>query len=314
MKLKKPKFWDYKKPSFFSYLLLPFSIILGLITKIKSKPKFSNSKIKTICVGNIYIGGTGKTSLTIKIKEILDKNNIKACFIKKFYPNQTDEQKLLSKNGTLFSNLKRITALDEAISKGFEVAIFDDGLQDSSIKYDLEIVCFNNLNWIGNGLTLPSGPLRENINNLKFYENVFLNGNKENLIDIKEQIKKINPNMNINSGKYTPLNINEFDKDQNYLVFSGIGNHKTFVEMLKNNKLKIVSDLEYPDHYQYSKRDFDEIIINAKKFNAHIITTEKDYLRLENFNRNEILYVKSSLDISDEKSLTNKLLKLNEKN
>ena len=286
MKLKKPKFWDHKKPSFFSYLLLPFSIILDLITKIKSKPKFSNSKIKTICVGNIYIGGTGKTSLAIKIKEILDKNNIKACFIKKFYPNQTDEQKLLSKNGVLFSNLKRITALNEAIAEGFEVAIFDDGLQDSSIKYDLEIVCFNNLNWIGNGLTLPSGPLRENINNLKSYENVFLNGNEESLIAIKEQIKRINPNININSGKYIPLNIGEFDKDQNYLVFSGIGNHKTFVEMLKNNKLKIVSDLEYPDHYQYSKKDFDEIIINAKKFNAHIITTEKDYLRLENFNRN----------------------------
>jgi tetraacyldisaccharide 4'-kinase len=314
MKLKKPKFWDHKKPSFFSYLLLPFSIILGLITKIKSKPKFSNSKIKTICVGNIYIGGTGKTSLAIKIKEILDKNNIKACFIKKFYSNQTDEQKLLSKNGTLFSNLKRINALNEAIAEGFEVAIFDDGLQDSSIKYDLEIVCFNNLNWIGNGLTLPSGPLRENINNLKSYENVFLNGNEESLIAIKEQIKRINPNIDINSGKYTPLNIGEFDKDQNYLVFSGIGNHKTFVEMLKNNKLKIVSDLEYPDHYQYSKKDFDEIIINAKKFNAHIITTEKDYLRLENLNRNEIFYVKSSLDISDEKNLTNKLIKLNEKN
>jgi len=314
MKLKKPKFWDYKKPSFLSYLLIPFSIILGLIAKIKSKPKFSNSKIKTICVGNIYIGGTGKTSLTIKIKEILDKNNIKACFIKKFYPNQTDEQKLLGKNGTLFSSLKRITALNEAISKGFEVAIFDDGLQDSSIKYDLEIVCFNNLNWIGNGLTLPSGPLRENISNLKSYENVFLNGNEENLIAIKEQIKKINPSMNINSGKYTPLNISEFDKNQSYLVFSGIGNHKTFIEMLKNNKLKIVSDLEYPDHYQYSKRDFDEIIINAKKYNAHIITTEKDYLRLENFNRNEILYIKSSLNISDEKSLTNTLNKLNEKN
>lgn len=314
MKLKKPKFWDHKKPSFFSYLLLPFSIILGLITKIKSKPKFSNSKIKTICVGNIYIGGTGKTSLTIKIKEILDKNNIKACFIKKFYPNQTDEQKLLSKNGVLFSNLKRIAALDEAIAEGFEVAIFDDGLQDNSIKYDLEIVCFNNLNWIGNGLTLPSGPLRENINNLKYYENVFLNGNEESLIAIKEQIKRINPNININSGKYTPLNIGEFDKDQNYLVFSGIGNHKTFVEMLKNNKLKIVSDLEYPDHYQYSKKDFDEIIINAKKFNAHIITTEKDYLRLENLNRKEIFYVKSSLDVSDEKNLTNKLIKLNEKN
>ena len=314
MKLKKPKFWDYKKPSFLSYILLPFSIIVSLITRIKSKPKFSNSKIKTICVGNIYIGGTGKTSLAIKIKEILEKNNIKACFIKKFYPDQTDEQKLLSNNGTLFSNLKRITALNDAITKGFEVAIFDDGLQDSSIKYDMEIVCFNSLNWIGNGLVLPSGPLRENINNLKFYENVFLNGNEESLNAIIDKIKKINPNININSGKYTPLNINKFDKNQNYLAFSGIGNHKTFVDMLKNNKLKIIKDLEFPDHYEYSKKDLNKIIIDAKKYNANIITTEKDYLRLENVNRNEIFYIQSTLNISDENNLTKKLSKINEKN
>ena len=314
MKLKKPKFWDYKKPSLYSYLLLPFSIFLNLIYKFKSKPKLSSSKIKTICIGNIYIGGTGKTSLVIKLKEILDQNNISACFIKKFYSNQTDEQKLLSKNGSLFISSKRTIALNEAISNGFKVAIFDDGLQDYSIKYDMEIVCFNNLNWIGNGYTLPSGPLRENINNLKFYENVFLNGNKENLIAIKDQIKKINPNISINCGNYIPLNINEFDKNQNYLAFSGIGNHKTFIDMLKNNKLKIISDLEYPDHYQYTQKDFDEIMISAKKNNANIITTEKDYLRLENFNKNEILYIKSSLNIADEKSLTEKLHNLNEKN
>jgi tetraacyldisaccharide 4'-kinase len=314
MKLKKPKFWDHKKPSLYSYILLPFTIILNLITKIKSKPKLSNSKIKTICIGNFYIGGTGKTSLAIKIKQILDKNNIKACFIKKFYSNQIDEQKLLIKNGPLFSSLKRITALDEAISKGFEVAIFDDGLQDSSIKYNIEIVCFNNLNWIGNGMTLPSGPLREDINNLKFYDNVFLNGNEENLVDIINKIKKINPDININHGRYAPINIDEFDKNQNYLAFSGIGNHKTFIDMLQNNKLKIVNDLEYPDHYQYSKKDIDEIIYNAKKSNAEIITTEKDYLRLNNFNINKISYIKSSLKILDENNFVKKLIELNEKN
>ena len=314
MKLKKPKFWDYKRPSLYSYILLPFSIILSLITKIKSKPKLSNSKIKTICIGNFYVGGTGKTSLAIKIKQILNKNNIKACFIKKFYSDQTDEQKLLSKNGILISDVKRITALDEAISKGFEVAIFDDGLQDSSIKYDLEIVCFNNLNWIGNGLTLPSGPLRENINNLKFYENIFLNGNEESLVGIKEKIKDINPNIDINYGKYTPLNIEEFDKSLSYMVFSGIGNHKTFVEMLKNNKFKVVNDLEYPDHYQYKKKDIDEIFVNAKKYNASIITTEKDFLRLDKFNKNKIFYIKSTLEILNENNLIKKLNRLNEKN
>ena len=314
MKLKKPKFWDYKKPSLYSYLLLPFSIILNLITRIKLKPKLSNSKIKTICIGNIYVGGTGKTSLAIKIKEIFDKNNIKACFIKKFYKDQIDEQKLLSKNGPLFTALKRITALDKAVSKGFEVAIFDDGLQDSSIKFDMEIVCFNNLNWIGNGLTLPSGPLRESINSLKFYENIFLNGNDENLVSIKDQIRKINLNININQSKYIPLNIDEFDKNQSYIAFSGIGNHKTFIDMLRNNELKIVNELEYPDHYQYTKKDFDEILYKAKKYNAKIITTEKDYIRLNNLDINEISFIKSSLQILDENNLMKKLIELNEKN
>ena len=314
MKLKKPKFWDYKKPHLYSYLLLPCSIILRLISKIRSKPNLTNPNIKTICVGNIYIGGTGKTSLAIKIKEILEKKDIKVCFIKKFYPNQIDEQKLLSKNGKLFTSLKRITALDEAISQGYKMAIFDDGLQDISIKYDLEIVCFNNLNWVGNGFTLPSGPLRENINNLLFYSNVFLNGNEENLTNIKNQIKKINPTININQGKYVPLNIDDFNKEHNYIIFSGIGNHKTFLKMLKNNDLKIVDDLEYPDHYQYSKKDFDEIINKAKKYNAKILTTEKDYLRLNSFDKSEVLVVKSTLEIIDEKNLIQTLINLNEKN
>ena len=314
MKLKKPKFWDDKKPSFYSYALLPFSIILNLISKIKSKPKLPNSKIKTICIGNIYVGGTGKTSLVIKIKEILNENNITACFIKKFYSNQIDEQRLLSKNGSLFISLNRIDALNEAISNGFDVAIFDDGLQDPSIKYNMEIVCFNNLNWIGNGLTLPSGPLRENINNLKYYKNVFLNGNEENLFEIKDQIKKINPNININQGKYIPLNIDEFDKNKNYLAFSGIGNHKTFINMLRNNKLKIVTDLEYPDHYQYSEKDLNEIIDKARKQQAKIITTEKDYLRLKSFDKTEFLFIKSTLEILNKKNFLKTLISLNENN
>ena len=314
MKLKKPKFWDYKKPNLSSYILLPFSIIIGLMSKLRSKPKLTNPNIKTICIGNIYIGGTGKTSLAIKIKDILEKKDFKVCFIKKFYPNQIDEQKLLSKSGQLFTSLKRITALKEAISQGYKIAIFDDGLQDASIKYDLEIVCFNNLNWIGNGLTLPSGPLRESINNLRFYNNVFLNGNEEQLEDIKNKIKKINSKININQGKYVPLNIEDFNKELNYIVFSGIGNHKTFVNMLKNNNLKIVDDLEYPDHYQYSKKDFDEIINKANKYDAKILTTEKDYLRLDPLDKTKVLFVKSTLEILDEKFFTQTLIDLNEKN
>ena len=312
MNFKKPKFWDYKKPSFISYLLLPISFLLRLLNSLKSKltsaTKFS--EIKTICVGNIYLGGTGKTSLTLKINDILKDKNIKSCFIKKHYEDQIDEQKILENSGKLFKATKREIAIKHAINEGYEVAILDDGLQDFSINYDLCIVCFNNINWIGNGLTIPSGPLRENINNLKKYKHVFLNGNLENLENIKRDILKINSEINIYIGKYIPENIKEFNIKDRYLAFSGIGNHRTFVSMLKSYDLNIVKDIEFPDHYKYSKNDIEKIIFDSKNLKCKIITTEKDFLRLQPKNYNEINFIKSKLEIQNEAEFLQSLTKI----
>ena len=308
MNLKKPKFWDQKKPNIFAYLLLPLSFLFKLIKLLKVKPKLEKTKIKTICVGNIYLGGTGKTSLSIKISEILSKKKIKSCFIKKFYSDQYDEQRLLENRGKLFTSSKRIDAIKLAENKGYQVAILDDGLQDNSIAYDLRFICFNNVNWIGNGLTIPAGPLRENINCLINYEYVFLNGNLENLDNIKEQILKINPNINIYIGKYIPLNISEFSKEDRYLVFSGIGNHKTFVMMLKNFGINVVKDIEFPDHYEYSNQDIKKILKQSNDFDYKILTTEKDYLRLNKDKIKNINFIKSELKILDEDKLISTIL------
>ena len=202
MNLKKPKFWDQKKLNFYAYLLYPLSFFVNFFNLLKKSNVGKKLKIKTICVGNIYIGGTGKTSLSIKINNILRENKIKSCFIKKFYKNQIDEQNLLKKRGKVFLSEKRLDALGRAQTEGFDVAIFDDGLQDNTIDYDLRLVCFNNLNWIGNGMTIPAGPLREKIDNLKDYKHIFLIGNLENLKDLENQILKINPQIMIHIGKY----------------------------------------------------------------------------------------------------------------
>ena len=118
MKFKKPKFWDYKKPSASAYLLWPISTTIKIINylsaKIKNKKKYSS--IKTICVGNIYLGGTGKTSLCLKINEMLNKASIRSCFIKKYYKDQLDEQKILENSGKLFKHSKRINSTEEALS------------------------------------------------------------------------------------------------------------------------------------------------------------------------------------------------------
>ena len=300
MKIKKPKFWDLSKPNIYAYILYPLSLIIKIINFLKTMQVSKKFKIKTICVGNIYLGGTGKTSLSIKINNILKSKNIKTCFVKKFYENQTDEQKILKDKGNLFVSKNRIDSLIQAEKEGYEVAIFDDGLQDKTIDYDLKIVCFNNVNWIGNGMTIPSGPLRENINVLKKYENVFLNGNLEDLEKLKQYIYNINPNINLYVGKYVPINLNEFKKDEKYLVFSGIGNHNTFVSMVKNNGFEVIREIEFPDHYNYSEKEINDILNEAKKLNCEIITTEKDMSRLNQKYLNKIKILKSELKIIDE--------------
>ena len=314
MNFKKPKFWDYKKPNFISYLLTPFSFLLILLNSLKSLISSSTkySKIKTICVGNIYLGGTGKTSLTLKINDILKDKKIKSCFIKKDYKDQIDEQKILENSGKLIKATKRKIAIEQAINEGYEIAIFDDGLQDLSINYDLCFVCFNNINWIGNGLSIPSGPLRENLSNLKKYKHVFLNGNLENLENIKKEILKINSEINIYVGKYIPKNINEFNIKDKYLAFSGIGNHKTFVSMLKSYNFNIIKEIEFPDHFKYSKKDIEKIILESKNFGCKIITTEKDFLRLQPISYNEINFIKSELEIQNEQVFLKTLKKLYE--
>ena len=311
MKFKKPKFWDYDKPNFLALLLWPLSIIYKMIFYLNKKKKIKINSIKTICIGNIYIGGTGKTSLAIKIKQILDQKNIRGCFIKKQYADQIDEVKLLQNYGKIFVNKKRIEALKQAASENYEVAIFDDGLQDNSIEFDLSFVCFNKLNWIGNGFVIPAGPLREDINNLKLYNHVFLNGNEEKTEIKKNFIKKINPKTIIYESRYRPLNSEDFDKSEKYLVFSGIGNHKTFINMLKKKKFNILSDLEFPDHFYYKESDLNKIFLKAKKLNAKIITTEKDYLRINQSLSKDIKFIKSELEIMNEDSLTRVLINNN---
>ena len=308
MNLKKPKFWDAKNPNIYAYLLLPLSFLIRLFGSFKGKKVNKKIKIKTICVGNIYVGGTGKTSLSIKINEILSKKNFKSCFVKKFYKNQLDEQKILKSNGKLFLSKKRIDALKQAENENYEIAVLDDGLQDKSINYDISFVCFNNINWIGNGMTIPSGPLREPLSILKKHKNVFINGNLENLEVLKKEIFKINSEINVHIGKYEPRNLEEFEKNEKYIVFSGIGNHQTFISMLKNYGLNILKEFEFPDHYKYTKKDISEILAEANKLKCKIVTTEKDYFRLKSENLSQIKFIKSELKIIDEEKFLQSLL------
>ena len=304
MDLKKPLFWNLKKPSFISYVLIPFTILMILnnfILKIKKKIKFKN--IKSICIGNIYLGGTGKTPLTIKLYQILSKIGLRVVTAKKFHSNQFDEQTLLKENTETIITKNRLDAYLQAINSSNDVIIFDDGLQEKNVDYDLKFVCFKNKNWIGNGMLIPSGPLRENVESLKRYDVVFLNGTDENTQDIKETILKINPQIKIFNSYYEIKNLNTLDLKSDYLIFSGIGDPSSFKEILLKNNIKVKKEIIFPDHYNYKKNDIKKIFELAEKINAKILTTEKDFVKISNINTKKIDFLKIELKIIEEQKL-----------
>ena len=306
MKFKKPFFWDLKKPNFFSYLLIPFTILViinNFFLNIQKKKKFS--KIKTICVGNIYLGGTGKTPLTIKLFNIIRKMDLEVITAKKFYSNQIDEQTLLQTKTKTIVTKEREDAINQAIKNSNQVIIFDDGLQEKKINYDLKIVCFKKKKWIGNGQLIPSGPLREKIENLKNYDAVFLNGKDYNSNEIKKKINKLNPKIEIFETNYEIENFAELNKNSNYLIFSGIGDPSSFKEILLDKNVNVTKEIIFPDHHVYEKKDVKKIFEEANRLNAKILTTEKDFIKLSDHDAKKINFLKIELKIAEEEKLIN---------
>lgn len=306
MKILKPKFWD-KKINFLSILLLPLAILFQLLLKIKEiiTPK-RIFKIPIICVGNIYVGGTGKTPLAIFIAKKLIHLKKKPAIIKKYYYNQKDEHDLIkNKVNCLFLDKIRHKAIQSAEKKLCDIAILDDGFQDTSIEKNINILCFNSNQLIGNGMTLPAGPLRERISAVKKADIVIMNGNKENFFE--EKILSINKKIEIFYSNYQPKNISDF-KDDKLFAFAGIGNPNNFFKMLDRYELNLKKTISFPDHYQFNVKEIQNMVDEAIEKKFTLITTEKDYYRIKDFGFNDIKFLEIELKILQEEKFMNKIL------
>ncbi|MDC0518337.1 tetraacyldisaccharide 4'-kinase [Candidatus Pelagibacter sp.] len=302
MKFKKPKFWDKQKISIWSILLFPLSIIYltinFIIKNFKTQKKFA---IPVICIGNIYLGGTGKTPLVRKIFNISKSFGKNPAFIKKYHNYLLDEINMLKETGRIYTHEKREKSIFYAVASKHDLVILDDGFQDFTIKADFSILCFNSKQSVGNGFIIPSGPLRESLAAISRADCVVINGEKN--LELENKIRK-------SSGKkempifYSKYKIKNIEKLQNkeIIAFAGIGNPTNFFDLLKENNLNIKKSYSFPDHHNYSQKDFDKI---KKDISTIIVTTEKDYHRIHNEQKKNFDYVEVNLEIKNEDKLKN---------
>ena len=303
--LKSPKFWT-KKNSLASILLYPLSILYLIIIFLNKKIQIISSKnieIKTICVGNLYIGGTGKTPTVIKLYEMISKNK-NCCVIKKFRKQHIDEINLLEKFTNLITGRTRVQVLIQAKEKGNEIAIMDDGMQDFTFKKNISILCIKSKQGFGNQKTLPSGPLREPLSNIKNYQITIINGEKNN--QIEELLNKYNKDMSIYYSNYELINKDQI-YNKKFLAFSGIADNQNFFSLLERNKATLIIKKEFNDHFIFSDKHILNLINEAKIKNLELITTEKNHQNIPDKYKDVVLYAKIKLNINDENKLINEI-------
>lgn len=297
---------------------------LGIFKTHNLNSRFPFAKV--ISLGNITVGGTGKTPWTIFLAERIHSYGKKVAILSRGYGRKSSGQVVLydkSKHNRswreagdepllMASKLNGIPIVvnSDRVQAGFwalqnnqaQVLILDDGFQNRRLKKDLEIVIIDATNPFGNFKLLPAGILREPMQNLKRADLLILN--KVNQVNSKEQILEqlktvssgeivesgyeINYCHNVYSGQTLP--IAEL-KGKSCLAFCGIANPFSFITSLKELQIRVVETKFFSDHYVYKEKDILDLVEQGLTQKVDfLVTTEKDRVRLPKVNSKLPIY------------------------
>jgi tetraacyldisaccharide 4'-kinase len=313
--MRAPGFWNHK--GLLSTLLLPLSWVYSAAASIKeSNARAFKASVPVICVGNLTVGGAGKTPVAMAIGEKCKKHGIPAYFLTRGYGGKLEGPVLVDTRTHRASDvgdeplmlarvLPTVVARDRAagakfaIEKGAAVLIMDDGLQNPSLLKDLSLLVIDGGSGLGNGRVMPAGPLREPAK--KGFERangIIVVGSVKNNMPIFPRIPvifaKVKPQQNMLEFRGKPM-----------VAFCGIAKPEKFFSMLEESGVTLSDRIAFDDHHPYAH---DEIrMLKAK--GVPLVTTAKDAVRLPPDFRPEVNVIDISLEFENEALLDSLLSK-----
>ncbi|MHC4168842.1 MAG: tetraacyldisaccharide 4'-kinase [Planctomycetota bacterium] len=287
-----------------------YSIVVRLRNFLYSKGWFRAHRVDAavICIGNITVGGTGKTPLVVWLAAQTAPHSKCAILTRGYKSTQdcVDEPVMLAEScpqAQIIVNANRVAGAAEAIDKfGAEVLIMDDGFQHRRLARDLDIVAIDATQPFGYGKMLPAGLLREPVNSLKRAGAVVLTRCDQvadaDLDRLEGQVRSVNSKALIARSAHVPLCAKSADeqktsieqlKDKRIFAFCGIGNPDAFFDTVRILGAELVGSKVYDDHHHYTDACLGEIRGQAKYLEADLIlTTQKDWTKLASEFRSQI--------------------------
>ncbi len=322
--MKAPLFWQNKN-SFYGAFLSPFSLIYRFITS--QREHFTTPikvSIPVICIGNITLGGTGKTPVVIMLAQVLKEQGFNPHILSRGYGGKLkgpllvdvvhhtakevgDEPLLIAQVAPTWIAKNKVEGAQAAIKAGAEILLLDDGLQNPSLHKDCSIIVVNGEYGLGNERVFPAGPLRETMKNaLKKSKIIVVMG--QDKYEFKNKLGKM---CSIFQGELFP-NMDDIEvlKNKPLYAFAGIGHPEKFFNMLYNKGLYIIGQKAFPDHHTFNTKNLDELRSQATQFKAQLVTTAKDLVRLPFKVQKEIKIIRVHAKINNKKTFLNQILKV----
>lgn len=269
--------------------------------------------VRTISVGNLTTGGTGKTPLVAMIAEILIERGEKVCILTRGYGRDDPRKRVLVSDGNdiladartggdepvelahkldgrvvIVADPERVSAgLWAKKTFGITAFILDDGFQHRRVKRDLDIVCVDATNPCGNGRILPAGTLRESFNGLKRADAIVITraDQSDKVTDIRQRLLMRNGSVTVFEAStrirdLVPIEaflgetqITQSGRPENMYAFAGVGNPDSFITSLKNSGIVVTGSCLFPDHHLYARADIERIESRAQQSGAEALVT-----------------------------------------
>ncbi|MDP8298643.1 MAG: tetraacyldisaccharide 4'-kinase [Candidatus Tantalella remota] len=265
--------------------------------------KVCHVSVPVISIGNITLGGTGKTPFAILVSEYLLRRSMRPAVLIRGYGN--DENRMLkdeSPDIPVLSGQSRVASAELAIEKGCDVLVLDDGFQHRKIKRDLNIVMVDSVFGFGNEAIFPRGLLREDISSLLRADTFVLTktdmAGEEKVNEISGMIKKIAPGKPVVLARHKAVSLSDVTnaaystasmRDKRVCLLSGIGDPSYFEFLVKKEGAVVVGRIDNEDHHHYNRLDIRKTYKMCVDERAEmVIVTRKDHVKLRELDISEI--------------------------
>lgn len=300
---KAPHFWH--APSWQAFALWPLSRLYWCIAKLRlTRHTPFRVSVPVICVGNNTVGGSGKTPLVLACAAILSQHGYKPAILSRGYKGNFtgalrvdsalhsaqdvgDEPLLMAQHAACYVSTSRLHSARAAIADGADCLLLDDGMQNPSLHKDLTLMVIDGAYGFGNGLMLPAGPRREPLaQSLSKASAIVIMGEATHL-----DVKNIIAAAQAGPVFHASLQLQAALPTGALAAFCGIGRPEKFFASLQQQGAQLVQQTAFADHHAYTEAELHTLEEAAQQQGAQLITTEKDWMRLDASWRKKVRYV-----------------------